>query len=375
MRMRTPQKHSAVPEIIACGHELGCSLGVGLFGEAAYSQRFALKYIRPSRCIHIRFRRDWAECRARRYSRLPRQSQSRAAEFRDSASHRRSRDRKGTSQSRRRIFAQKQKCGQSDRGRGISSHRFGEDLRPAASATASTMAGRRSSLVMIQKLFRRGQRQQARHGLLDHRLLAVERQQLLGALFAAERPEARAAPASQNYGIEIRVLQPDSDCRFQMRFKLTACVSKLKSEIFNLKCLLHSRFRLGQRLSGHIGAQKFQGPLRTHAEIANTGGNHDRVAFRQRNRHPCRAPRSLRSLRPPPESAPNFPRIVVGRQFQWFLRLKHVHHKVRGCRPAARGRFLLPLICCGAGRTTFPDFTFSFTAAMPSFKCNSRGRP
>ena len=30
---------------------------------------------------------------------------------------------------------------------------------------------------------------------------------------------------------------------------------------------------------------------------------------------------------------------------------------------------------CGAGRMTFPEFTFSFTAPIPSFKWSSRGRP
>ena len=41
----------------------------------------------------------------------------------------------------------------------------------------------------------------SRHRLLDHSLLAVEREQLLGAFLAAQRPEARAAPSSQNYRI------------------------------------------------------------------------------------------------------------------------------------------------------------------------------
>jgi hypothetical protein len=35
-------------------------------------------------------------------------------------------------------------------------------------------------------------------------VLAVERKQLLGALFAAERPEASAAASGKNYGIEVR---------------------------------------------------------------------------------------------------------------------------------------------------------------------------
>ena len=50
---------------------------------------------------------------------------------------------------------------------------------------------------------RRGQRQQPRHGLLDHGLLAVKRQQLLGAALPAQRPEAGASAAGKNHGMEI----------------------------------------------------------------------------------------------------------------------------------------------------------------------------
>jgi len=41
---------------------------------------------------------------------------------------------------------------------------------------------------------------------LDHRVLAIEREQLLGPLFAAQRPKARAAPSGKNYGMEVRIL-------------------------------------------------------------------------------------------------------------------------------------------------------------------------
>ena len=67
------------------------------------------------------------------------------------------------------------------------------------------MAGRRSSLVMIQKRLGAAMGSKARDGLLDHGVLAVEREQLLGAALAAQRPEARAAAASQDHGIEMWV--------------------------------------------------------------------------------------------------------------------------------------------------------------------------
>ena len=53
------------------------------------------------------------------------------------------------------------------------------------------------------KTARRSERQQARNRLLDHGLLAVEREQLLGPALAAQRPKTRAPPAGENYRIEI----------------------------------------------------------------------------------------------------------------------------------------------------------------------------
>ena len=68
----------------------------------------------------------------------------------------------------------------------------------------------------------RGQGEQALHRLLDHGLLAIKRQKLLGAALTAERPEAGAAAAGKNHGMEIS-FQPRmmlsqfqiEDCRFQ----------------------------------------------------------------------------------------------------------------------------------------------------------------
>ena len=42
-----------------------------------------------------------------------------------------------------------------------------------------------------------------RHGLLDHGLLAVKRQQLLGPALPAQRPETSAPAAGENHGMEI----------------------------------------------------------------------------------------------------------------------------------------------------------------------------
>jgi len=51
----------------------------------------------------------------------------------------------------------------------------------------------------------RSHRREARDRLLDHGLLAVERQQLLGPALATQRPEARAAATGQNHRIEMRI--------------------------------------------------------------------------------------------------------------------------------------------------------------------------
>jgi len=105
-----------------------------------------------------------------------------------------------------RILPQQQKRGQPNRRSCISSRRFSQDLRFRELRELLHDCSPQIFVGDDPEPFRPSQRQQARHGLLNHRLLAVERQQLFRALPAAQRPEARAAPASQNNGIEIRVL-------------------------------------------------------------------------------------------------------------------------------------------------------------------------
>ncbi len=75
---------------------------------------------------------------------------------------------------------------------------------------------------------RRSQRQQTRDRLLNHGLLAVERQQLLGPALPAQRPEARAAAASENHGMEVCFSHKYKNCRFQIldcRLKTFASIS------------------------------------------------------------------------------------------------------------------------------------------------------
>ena len=101
------------------------------------------------------------------------------------------------------MFAQQKKRGQSDRRRGVAPHRFGQHLRLRQLRKLLQDRGTKIVVGDDPKSFRRSQRQQSRHRLLNHGLLAVERQQLLGAFFPAQRPEARAPAAGKNHRIEV----------------------------------------------------------------------------------------------------------------------------------------------------------------------------
>ncbi len=92
---------------------------------------------------------------------------------------------------------------QTDGGRRVAPHRLGQNL---PGAEARKLARDLAPQVLVgddPETRGRSQRQQARHRLLDHGLLAIERQQLLGATLPAQRPEAGAAAAGKNHGMEV----------------------------------------------------------------------------------------------------------------------------------------------------------------------------
>jgi len=102
-----------------------------------------------------------------------------------------------------RILAFDQKCCEANGWRGIACGGFGEDLFVAQSWE---LRGDHRLQVVIgddPKVFLACERSQARDRLLDHGAVAVERQHLLGKALAAERPEARAAAAGKDHGMEI----------------------------------------------------------------------------------------------------------------------------------------------------------------------------
>src|SRR5580704_15973285 len=103
------------------------------------------------------------------------------------------------------IVTKQEECRQSNRGRCIAPDGLSDDLLPVKLWKLTKNSGTKVVIRDDPKTARRGHGCEARHGLLDHGVLAVEREQLLGAALAAQRPEPRASAASQNHGIEVRV--------------------------------------------------------------------------------------------------------------------------------------------------------------------------
>src|ERR1039457_3714359 len=314
-RLSAPQKHSAVPEVVPGGDKFRRLFRVWFFGEASHAQGLALKRasrfnisipgfraIRPDAQHHdVRSRRRNLDA--------PFQSLPIALLISDHVV--------GREQAKHRlwILPQKQKRRQTNGWRRISPDWFGKYLG-LRQLRKLLRDGEPQILVGDDPdLSRRSQREQSCHRLLNHRLLAVERQQLLRALLAAQRPKARAAPPSQNYGIEIRVLSHGFSRIYTHQ---------------NRSSTLHSRFWLRQRHSGYVRPQKLQRPLRPHTEFTDTRGYNYSVALRQRHRiHPGHLDHSAsfhrhQNLHRTP------PRIVARRELEWFLRFEHVDHEIRG---------------------------------------------
>src|SRR5258707_3182716 len=103
------------------------------------------------------------------------------------------------------IVTKQKKRRQSNRGRCIAPGGLSDDLLRVKLWKLTKNSGTKVVVRDDPKTTGRGHGCEARYGLLDHGVLAVERKQLLGAALAAQRPEPRASAASQNHGIEVRV--------------------------------------------------------------------------------------------------------------------------------------------------------------------------
>ena len=102
------------------------------------------------------------------------------------------------------IVTKQKKCRQANGGRGVASDRLGDDLLRRKLRKLAQDGGAQVVIGDDPETARRGHGREARDRLLDHGLLAIEREQLLGAPLAAQRPEARASAAGENDGIEVR---------------------------------------------------------------------------------------------------------------------------------------------------------------------------
>jgi len=99
---------------------------------------------------------------------------------------------RGTFQSPHRDARAAKERGKADGGSGVASYRLRNRLR--FRQLWKLFEDRRTEIVVGNdpEAIRRSERKQSPHGLLDHGLPAVEREQLLGTLLPAQGPETRA---------------------------------------------------------------------------------------------------------------------------------------------------------------------------------------
>ncbi len=201
----TPQKHPAVPKIVSGGQKLSRFCQVRLFSEA------------PNEQGAIRIGCAGFNVSVTGFG-------TRGTDAEDDNVFSRCRDLNALAESftvvlgvanymvgwekaehRFRIRVQHQKCRQADGGRGITANRLGQDLFGIEIWQLPQDGGAKVIIGDNPLALGRSQGHEAGNSLLDHGLLAVEREQLLGAAFAAERPETGAASAGEDNRIEVRV--------------------------------------------------------------------------------------------------------------------------------------------------------------------------
>ncbi len=96
---------------------------------------------------------------------------------------------------------QQVRCGQADRGGGVSSRGFREDVRRRYARQLLAYSGGLFGVGDHPLARRRKQRREARGGLLQHGVAADDVQQLFRSSRAAARPETSAAASGKNYGV------------------------------------------------------------------------------------------------------------------------------------------------------------------------------
>src|ERR1700674_4798461 len=212
-----PEKHAAVPEVVARVEKLPGQAKIRLLREAAHAQRQSPLAIERALLGRSSLGRTGFNIAIAGFG------ASRAdAEHNDVFSRCGNLDSFGESsavlggvvddviggkQTKHRlgIVAKQEKCRQTNGGRCIASGRLGDDLLRMKLRKLMKDGGTQVVVRNDPEPARRSHRCEARDGLLNHGLLSIEGKQLLGAALAAQRPEARASTTSEDYRIEVWV--------------------------------------------------------------------------------------------------------------------------------------------------------------------------
>jgi len=198
-----PQKHSAVPEVIACSQELRRPASVGFLSEAPDAQNISVEC---GACLDIAvasFRpggvnsEDHDVLPRNREVNPPGQDLTESLLVRDHVIGRKQAD-DGVG-----IASPEDERRQPDGGRGIASDGLCDDLLFAQTGQLPSYLALQVLVGNHPEISGSCQGKKPPHGLLDHGALAIHHQQLLGPAFPTERPKARAAATSKNYGIEM----------------------------------------------------------------------------------------------------------------------------------------------------------------------------
>src|SRR5580704_16717843 len=202
-RPRAPEEHSAVPEIISRSHKSRSPLGVGLLREASHAESSAAGRVPHLNVSVAGFRSIRPD--ANHYNIV-----ARSGKFCAPCNGRAivlfiGDDMIGWEHPNNGIgvLAQQNVSGETDGRSSVAPYRLGDRLCFRQLWKLSQDRGAKIMIGKNPKSVQRSERQQTSQRLLDHGLLAIERQQLLGALLPAQGPEARAPATSENHGIKI----------------------------------------------------------------------------------------------------------------------------------------------------------------------------
>src|SRR5271165_5156032 len=234
--------------------------------------------------------------------------------------------------------------------RGVPPNRLGQHL--VGVEHGKLFQNRRAQVVIGDdpKILVRRERLQPLHRFLDHALRTIERQQLLGLTFAAERPEPRAAAAGQYHWIEIldRCFAQRAPyargCGLSLDYPSTVCGSATSPVGSDMRITSSSHCGLTEYSGTHAGTT-------TASPLARLTGS---MPADSMTPEPSMATMMCGDAN---ETLP----CIGSRSFIFSTSKNGDRNSTLGPPP------LLP--------TTLPALLSSFTAARPSLMCSSRPRP